>query len=321
MLKHRKLLISALLVAGAAATAGYLISYRAGPPAAVRLLPEADLLFYADLRPVHLLGLQLSKPVQVERNYQQFIEETGIQFERDLDEVAMSRRNTGDGRDPDSTEVFVGRFEGSRLGGYLRKNSSQSEDYRGRTIYSIPNQGRTVRVCVLDGSTIAVTNMASPEPMHGMIDRRGRSTVGPPLLGDYYRNVPLGSMAWLIDRAPQLPGGWNLSLLDNTVAVVSVRYNGAVLFRADVFAQSEADARRLAGSINQFLLVYGSASQSLGAKGNDPDVKAALDSIQVEQKGSSAILTATFSDRFLKKVVADVLVDVPAPDAPSGTKR
>ena len=120
MRRWRELLISALLVAGIAAAAFYLYRGHQSPPQAVRLLPEGDLLIYANLQPVHLWDLNQMKPVQLEGDYQQFVEQTGIQFERDLDEVAMSRRDTPDRRDVESAEVFVGHFDAARLKSYLQ---------------------------------------------------------------------------------------------------------------------------------------------------------------------------------------------------------
>lgn len=332
MRRWRKLLISALLLAGIAAGAVYLYRGHQNPPQVVRLLPEGDRLLYADFRPVHLWDWNQAKPVQREGDYRQFVEQTGIQFERDLDEVAVSRRDTLDRRDVESAEVFVGHFDAARLKSYLQKNSTQTESYREHTIYVIPNEGHTVRACLLDGARVAVTNMVSAEPMQGMIDRFHHSSGGPSLLENYYRHVPLGSLAWMIDRipadsgAPQLPGGLNFGFLENTVAVASLRYNGGLLFRADVFAPNEADARKVMDSANTFLLMYRSVSRSLGARGNDPDVKAALDSIRVEQKGNAAVFTAAFPEKFLKKILSEAqpegLGATPSPSpAPHGQQR
>jgi hypothetical protein len=310
MRKHRKLLISALLLAVAGTAAWYLYRRHQDPPETVRMLPEGELILYADLRPVHFLELNQPQPVHVEGDYQQFVEQTGIQFERDLDQVAMSRRDAPDGRDVESTEIFVARFDAAKLRDYLQRNSTQTEGYRDLTIYAIPNAGHTVRVCVLDGSRVAVTNAPSSETMHGIIDRLHELSRGPSLVSEYYSRVPFGSLAWMIDRIPansnsgQLPGGFDFSFLENKVAVVSLHYNGALLFRADVLTQSEADARKVLDSANTFLVIYRSISSSLGASGNDPDVKAALKSIQVEQKGDTAVFTATFSQKFLKKILA-----------------
>jgi hypothetical protein len=323
MRKHRKILISVLLLAAIGAAAWYLLRRHQGPPEAVRLLPEGELLLYADLRPVHFLDLNQSHPVQVEGDYQQFMDQTGIQIERDLDEVAMSRRETANGGDVESAEIFVGRFDAAKLKDYLQRSSPQTDRYRDLTIYAIPNQGHTVRVCLLDGSRVAVTNMASVDAMQGIIDRMHGSPVGPSLLADYYARVPLGSLAWVIDRIPansdaaQLPEGLNFSFLANTVAVVSLRYNGSVLFRGDIVTASETEARKVLDSANTFLVIYRSFSHSLDARGNDPDVKAALDSIQAEQKGNVATFTATFSQRFLKKIVSEAQLEGAGAASPS----
>ena len=324
----RKLLISALLVLGAGLGAWYLWHQSQQPSRAARLLPEGDLILYADLRPLHLWDLNKSRPVQLESEYQNFVDQTGIQFERDLDEVAMSRRDTADHRDVESSEIFAGRFDSARLTSYLRQKSAQTESYAGLTVYSILNEGHTVRVCLLDGSKVAVTNMASPEPMRGMIDRFHHASGEPSLVKDYYSRIPATSLAWLINRmpsgadTPQLPGGLSFGFLENTVAVASLRFNGDLLLRADVLAANDAAAAHVVDSAKTFFAIYRTVSRSVGASGNDPDVKAALDSIRVEQDGNAAVFTAAFSPRFVKKIVAEagpeVLSATPTP-VPSPT--
>jgi hypothetical protein len=330
MRKYRKLLILALLLVmtGIGALVFFLRAQR--PPDAARLLPPGDRLIYVNFKPAHLLDLTKSRPVELEGDYHDFVQQTGIQFERDLDEVAISRRDTPDGNDVESAEIFVGRFDHERLKTYLQKASTTTEAYGGQTIFSIPNEGHVVRVCILDTTKVAVTNMSSTEAIHGMIDRLGKSASGSELLQSYYRNVPLTSMAWLIDRipagsnTPQLPGGLNFSFLENTVTVASLRYTGDVLFQADVIAPTEADAKNVMDSAKTFLAVYRTVSRTVRPKGTDADVKAAIDSIQVNQKGNVAVFNATLSQRFLKKLVEaqpEGLTAAPSPAAGAGRDR
>jgi hypothetical protein len=307
MFKHRKLLILATLLVAAAAV-GFVLYHRTTQvPEAARLLPEGDLLVYANLKPVHLFDLNKSGSVQPQGEYKDFVDRTGIQPERDIDEVTMSRRDTPDGRDVESSEILVGHYDQARLRDYLQLLSTSREPYRNYTVYSIPHEGHIVRVALLDAGRVAVTNMASPEPIHGIIDRSLKPSSGPVLLS-HYSDVPLGSLAWLIDRIPnkpdnvQLPGGFALTLPAEAVAVGSLRYTGSLLLRADVFAQSEAQARQIVDSANSHLALVRSIGQFIKSKGQDQDIKAAFDSLQATQKENVAVFTATIPQSILKKV-------------------
>lgn len=307
MFKHRKLLISAILLVAAAAVAFVIYHRTARLPEAARLLPEGDLIVYANLQPVHLFDLGKSAEIQHDGEYKDFINRTGVEFERDLSEVAISRRDTPDGRDVESSEIFIGHFNPTRLRDYLQSLSTGTETYRNHTVYSISHEGHLVRVSLLGPDEVAVTNMASPEAMHGIIDRTFRFSAGPSLLS-HYSAVPFGSLAWLITRLPnkpdnlQLPGGLSLTLPGDSIAVGSLRYSGSLLLRADIFSQSEAQAKEVVDSANRHLALVRSIGQFIKTKGPDQDVKAAFDSVQVEQKENVAVFTATIPQSVLKKV-------------------
>jgi hypothetical protein len=327
MHKYRKLLILAALLIAIAVVGLVLYQRSAMAPEAARLLPEGDILVYANLKPIHLFDLNKSGPVELEGDYKDFVTQTGIQFERDLDEVGMSRRDTPDHSDVESSEIFAGRFDADRLKIYLQKIADTNEQYRDRTIYSIMHEGHLVRVTLLDNHRVAATNMVSPEPMHGIIDRTYKSTGGPSLLTTHYRDVPAASVAWLIDRIPnkpdnvQLPGGFSLTLPGDTVAVGSLRYTGSLLFRADVFAQSESQARQIVDSANTHLALVRSIGQFVGRKGTDKDIKTAFDSIQVEQKENVAVLTATIPESVLRKLWSEAKAEGSTTAAPQAPKR
>ncbi|HEX7287100.1 MAG TPA: hypothetical protein VF532_13020 [Candidatus Angelobacter sp.] len=319
MEKHRKLLIIAILAGSAVAVALFLWQRTARIPQAARLLPEGDIVLYANLKPVRLFDSNQSRPVQPEGDYRDFVEQTGIQFERDLDEVAISRKDTTDGTDTESSEVFVGRFNQQRLRSYLEKISTEKSDYRDHTIFTVPHEGHTVRVSILDEQRVAVTNMQSPQPIRGMIDAWFKPPAGTRLLREHYRRVPVTALGWMVARipagskVPQLPFGLSFDFLENTVAVASVRYQGDVLLQADVIARSDADAKRIADDASSFLMLSRGAAQALRLRGADPDVKAAFDSIQVQQNKNVAVFTATLSQRFLKKVISDVQAEASTP--------
>jgi hypothetical protein len=328
MLKHRKLLISAVLLVIAATVVGLLVYRRAiTPPDAARLLPEGDFIIYANLKPLHLFDLSKSGPVELEGDYKNFVAQTGIQFERDLDEVAMSRRDTPDGHDVESSEIFTGHFDSARLTSYLQKTSDAAEQYRDHAIYVIKHEGHIVRVSLLDSSRVAVTNMNSPEPMHGVIDRSLSSPHGPWLLESHYRDVPTASLAWFICRFAnhpdnvQLPGGLSFSFPPDSTAVGSLRYTGSLLLRADVFAQSDAQAKEIVDAASTHLSLVRSLGRMMGTRGPDKDIKAAFDSIQVEQKENVAVFTATIPQSVIRKIWSEVEAEAAPANSPTPQKR
>ncbi|HEU4417257.1 MAG TPA: hypothetical protein VFT65_20885 [Candidatus Angelobacter sp.] len=322
MKKYRKLLILAVLLIGAAGAAVLVYRTTVQPPESARLLPDGDLVVYANLKPLHLFDLNKSRPVQLEGDYQDFVTQTGFQFERDLNEVAMSRRDTPNGQDVESSEIFAGHFDEPRVRAYLQKIADKTEQYRNHDVFSVTHNGHMVRVCILDGGRVAVTNMASPEPMHGIIDRSIRPGHGPALLIAHYHDVPVASLGWLIDRIPDkpedvpLPGGFSLSLPPDTTAVASIRYTGSLLFRADLFAQSQDRAKQIVDAANTHLSLMRSITQLMKARGPDQDVKAVFDSIKAEQKENVAVFTATIPESIIRKLLSEAQAETAAPVAP-----
>src|SRR6202158_404726 len=110
------------------------------PPEAARLLPGADGFFYINLKWIRTFNATNQLPaVSHDPEYEKFVQETGFQFERDLDQAAFAihyPENGGGGTggnapEPRFSEVFVGKIDASRLSDYLKKLSSSVGNYRG----------------------------------------------------------------------------------------------------------------------------------------------------------------------------------------------
>jgi hypothetical protein len=92
--------------------------------------------------------------------------------------------------------------------------------------------------------------------------------------------------------------------------VASVRYLRAVHFRAEAFTGDERAAEQLTARTSTFLSVFHAAEVAVAGETPDPDIKKALDSLQVEQKSDRAVLTATLPTELLRKMVAEVPQEV-----------
>jgi hypothetical protein len=309
------------------------------PPEAARLLPSADAFVYVNLqwmRRANLSG-QLP-PVSRDPEYEQFVEATGFQFERDLNETAFAvhypaakpgaKSATQD--EARFSEIFVGTIHGERLTAYLRKISTSVDSYRSVDIYNIPLEGRTLRVAILSVDTVAASNHPDPQVIRGMIDRSRKLASpfgGPAFLRQYYKDIPFASLAWAIFRvspsAPDQAATGPLSFLfaKPAVVVASVRYLGTVRLRAEAYTGSTADAQQLTQQVSTFLSIFHTAETSVTAQGPDPDVKQFLDSLKVRQNEDRAVLTAVVPQGFIRKALAESPMQLtpspPPPPSPS----
>ena len=340
-MRRRKLVLIPLLVvlAVAVAIAAAVFLRKAAPPEPARLLPTAEGYVYLDLSPLRKAGL-LDKlpPIVPEGDYQEFIRQTGFQFEHDLQEAAFAIHVNG-GTDlagkPENrySEVLVANFDSQRVGAYLRKLSSAVDSYRNREIFNIPRENRIVRVCLLGPDLAAISNLDDPYVIRGIIDRYGKLASpfgGPRLLRRYYRRVPLASLSWaILNVAPNsekntpyvLPGGFDLFFPPDTVSVISVRYLGSIDLKAQAFTNSDENAAHVAEQLNSFLNIF--RSLEANASGGDPDVKTFFDSIEVKASHNEAVLNAELPKGFLKKILAEPPTTsitpeaaAPAPTAP-----
>jgi hypothetical protein len=338
---RRRLPIPLAVLLIVAAVASIVTLRKHAPPEAARLLPGADGFFYINLKWIRTFNATGQLPaVSREPEYQKFVEETGFQFERDLDEAAFAvhyPQSWGGGSaesksEPRFSEVFIGRFDSGRLTAYLQKLSSSVENYRGFDIYAIPLEGRTVRVVILShdlgvlgaGGSVAVSNHPNPDVIRGMLDRSRKLASpfgGPWLLRRYYRKIPLASLSFAILRVrPEMTsfgglGSWSLLFPKPAVAVISARYLRALHLRAEAFTDSDAEAQAVTEKTATFLSIFHAAEGSVGTHGTDADVKTFFNSLKVEQAGDRAILTAIVPPGFIKKALAEAPTEIEAPAA------
>jgi hypothetical protein len=320
--------VALVVIVGGIVTA-VLLRKRAAPDA-VRLLPESDAVLYINLEPIRLFtDLGKKPPKEREPQYEDFVQQTGFEFERDLDKAAFAIHYgaAANGKQAETrySEILQGHFDSSRVSSYLRKLAASVDRYQDYDIYIIPVEERTVRVALLGIDTAAVSNTESPDTIHGMIDRYKQAALpfaGPPLVSEYYRRVPLGSIIWTIARPPAgktsqqdrgellLPGGWSGLLPPDCLVIASARPLNDVRLRADVITQSDAEAQRFTESVNTYLTLFKSLEISIETGGPEKDVKAAIESLEIHADKNEAILTAKVPYAFFKKVLSEPPVEL-----------
>jgi hypothetical protein len=221
----------------------------------------------------------------------------------------------------------VGKIDGERLRAYLRQISSSIENYETRDIYNIPLEGRTLQVAILGVDTVAASNLDDPLVIRGIIGRSRKLAspfAGPALLRHYYKEVPFASLGWAIfkiqptgDLSPSGPIGWSFLFPKPAMVVASVRYLGAVHFKAQAFTGSQQEASQLVDRIDTYLNVFRTAENTVSTPGPDPDIKAFFDSLKIQQEKNRALLTATVPLGLIRKALAEAPASVtPQPQPP-----
>jgi hypothetical protein len=301
------------------------------PPEPARLLPSADGFFYINLQWMRRANLAGNlPPVTHDAEYQQFIEATGFQFERDLDEAAFAIHYSPTAPtqldQARFSEIFVGRIDGEKLSAYLHKLANSVENYHGVDIYSIPLEGRTLRVAPLAVDTVAASNNSDPEVLKAIVDRSRKLASpfgGPQFLRQFFKEVPLASVSWAIFRMNPLaqagsgPLSYSFLFPKPAVVVASVRYLGSPQFKAEAITGSNEDAQQLTEKVATFLNLFRSAEVSVGGAGPDPDVKRFFDSLRIDQHSDRSVLSATIPIGFLRKMIAESPNQLESPEEPS----
>ena len=308
---RRSVWLPALIAAAVVAAIVLLIYLRKqAPPEPARLLPEADAIVYVNLKPARLAHYFAKHPVSPDADYAAFQSATGIVLERDLDEAAFAIHVLPS---PVSiqgpvgfSEVFTGHFDARRLGDYLQSQSNATESYGGKTIYSIPHDGRIVRATILAYDTVAASNMPTTEQVHHIVDAYRSSALpfsGPTLLRENYSDVPLLSFAWGIGRisAPFTRNGHftvfgiPLPVPANATFVVSARMLTAIHLRVEEIAPTESSAQLSATALKAMVSLVSSEQRVSNALtgSTDPDMAALLKSVNIEQKKNRAVVTVS----------------------------
>jgi hypothetical protein len=281
------------------------------PPEAARLLPESDGIVYLNLKTVRDFShLKELKPPDRSAEYQQFVDAIGFDWEQNLDEAAVALHRMPDPTGPNGpvaySMVLVGKLTGQKLNGWLSAHAVSRETYAGNTVYSIPSEGRTVRVAQIGYDMVAISNTPTPEQIHSMLDRHRTAALpfsGSTLLSRHYNEVPLLSLAWGVGQIG-LPFsesgaikilGFTLPLEADSTIIASVRWAGALRMRVEEIAPSEAVAVRQAATLSSLVALAGGFTAPLADNAANNSLKELLKTAEVKQIRDRVVVTADLS--------------------------
>lgn len=321
---HRRTRRTLMVVAAVLALLGAAIFLRSkAPPEAARLLPESDGILYVDLGPIRTLAhLKHLKPPQRVPEYQEFVDATGIDWERDLDQAAIALHRMTNPHGPNGpvaySMVLVGKITGRRLNRWLDSHAAARESYAGKTVYEIPEEGRTIRVVQVGYDMVAVSNTPTPEQIHSMIDRHRTAALpfsGSSILERHYHDVPLLSLAWGVGQIG-LPFsesggarifGFSLPLPADSTIVASISpalpVPSALRLRIEEIAKNDEVAQSQAAALSTLVTLARTLAPPLSDTPINRGFKVLVKTAAVKQTRDRVVVTATLSASSLTGLV------------------
>lgn len=319
---HKRTRRTLLVVAGVVALLALAVFLRSkAPPEAARLLPESDGIIYFNLKPVRTFLRKDLKPPRRVPEYQEFVDATGVDWERDLDSAAIALHRMSDPNGPNGpvaySMVLTGKLTGKRLNTWLESHAASREAYAGHTIYEVQSENRTVRVAQVGYDMIAVSNFPTTEKIHSIIDRHRTAALpfaGSSLLSAHYHEVPLLSVAWGVGQVG-LPFsesgavkilGLSLPLQDDSTIIASITpglpLTTSVRLRVEEIAPDEAKAASQAAALSTIVVLARDVTIQLAGNPANNALREILKSTEISQKRNRVIATASLSPSLLSQV-------------------
>jgi hypothetical protein len=240
-------------------------------------------------------------------DYAQFVKETGFNYERDLDRVAVAIMPTGS-----ASNYFLeaeGRCDRKKIDAYLSKYG-KPQTVSGRVFFGVPlgNSTRTAYLTflrddrvALSSTPLALTVTAPQQVSSGEWNEHFRRLAGAPIFGIFH-----GDSA-LVNYAQQASGGYSSPQLAALLAqlewlTIAAKPEGDVLrVVADGETSSETVVRQLQEILGGImLLARAGLGQPRTRKDVDPQVREALigllDSAEIQKmdRGTSKSVRASF---------------------------
>jgi len=286
-------------------------------PELARLLPDGQVLFYANLQPLRQAGLlddaKNDARIKHSAGYAAFIQASGFDFERDVDAVALSMQGVPPAPHQ-SMLLLQGRFR-PQFFRYLQQQGGAPALLEGHRLYRADGPDGPLQILVLDQHRIAVTNASDRAVLRAQLDRAPhwwqpwRSPSGPALLQSLRANQPTGALAWMaLDYAglasQQQTSGW-LSLLEGSRTLLlrvdadPIRGAGLTLVDSTVLA---SDAHRIDQKLEQLTDLY--TAHAAGDPNADPRMRQLLQHLRFDQDGASLRITLMIPPAELKALFA-----------------
>jgi hypothetical protein len=267
------------------------------------------------------------------KDYQDFVQKTGIDLQKDVYSVVGAVYGNFDSENPEAVGIVNLKYDPDKLLAVFKANQliTAEEKYGDRTLYTLKNEDakKDMRLAFLNKSNIAI---GSPLQVKKAIDlslKNGNSVLKTAGLMKYVDKMNKNAMFWLTigtipEKMKSAPAGGMIPLdLSKAEAFTAFVDYKKKTFSGELrlISQNEAGNKQIADMLNGL--------KSLGAMGasKEPELGQLLNSIQLSSAADHVKLTFSLSEELMNKLGAKakdkanakVMAPAAEPVAPMGT--
>ena len=251
----------------------------------------------------------LSRMQSDDQGLQKFMDQTGFDPRRDLNEILVA--STGTEGNSQTLIVGQGVFDAARMTSAAKQAGVALTRYHGVDILQHNEHDRSGGIALLDSGTALIGDLAS---VQAAIDRRHNGSAPPVALAEKVRKVSMNNDVWFLTIGPpsqflngkiadpNLNGAMKGDMLQSVEeASGGLRFGAAnVNLTAEVVARSEKDASALADVIRFFAGMLQMNRPSGPATGKPISL---LDSLQLSAEANIMKLSLAMPEDQLEKIL------------------
>jgi hypothetical protein len=253
---------------------------------------------------------QNKKAAAVFKDYQDFVNQTGVDLQKDVYGVVAAIYGSFESKNPELVGIVNLKYDPDKILAVFKKNGeiTGEETYRDRTLYSLKNEDKTkdMRLTFLNPGNIA---FGTPQQLKKAIDLnldKGRSVLQTAAMMKYVDPLDKKSMFWLAvgnipEKVKNAPSSGMMPVdLSKAEAFTAVLDYKGKTFSGDLrlISHNEAGNKQIADMLNGL--------KALGAMGSakEPELGELLNSIQLNSTADHVQLTFSIPEELMNKLSA-----------------
>lgn len=279
---------------------------------------QTNIIFHANLRDLKDTPLgqefrnKLKSEMEDDEDYEEFVRETGLDPEKDIDELWVFISADARDHDYDKGGVLIrGKFDQERIIDYLKKEKPEefSQDkYRGYRIYLINHRDKDV-FTFLNSDLVVLGEFDWVKEIIDQAEDQKASVLNNSRMRALMRKVPAGSQIWGILDIGNMAERWAEEIrrrssgfkgtksLEN---MESILVAAKVHEKADVLIDGEFSSAEEASLVTDML--NGFKAMAKLAVADDKEAIDMIEGIKIKQQGNSLRITTRFGKNFIEKI-------------------